>query len=113
MKTVVGLIAAAALLGLASSAAAQRPPPGSYRESCWNIRMEGSVLNAVCRRARGRGAQRTALNVANRIGDIGNNDGNLVCSRRNPWWGGSGKWGGAGSPWWGGPGNPGWGGPGR
>jgi len=39
VKTIVGLLAVAALVGLASSAAAQRLPRGSYRQSCWDIRM--------------------------------------------------------------------------
>jgi len=39
VKTIVGLFAAAALVGLATSAAAQ--PPGSYRDSCRDIRMQG------------------------------------------------------------------------
>ena len=55
MKTIVGLFAAAALVGLATSAAAQ--PPGSYRDSCRDIRIQGSVLTALCRRAGGRGEQ--------------------------------------------------------
>ena len=82
MKTIVGLFAAAALVGLATSAAAQ--PPGSYRDSCRDIRMQGSVLTALCRRAGGRGEQLTALNVANCVGDIGNNNGNLVCNGGQP-----------------------------
>ena len=44
MKTIVALFAAAALVGLATPAAAQ--PPGSYRDSCRDIRMQGSVLTA-------------------------------------------------------------------
>src|SRR5215831_19292277 len=68
--------------GLATSAAAQ--PPGSYRDSCRDIRMQGSVLTALCRRAGGRGEQLTALNVANCVGDIGNNNGNLVCNGGQP-----------------------------
>ena len=83
MKTIVGLFAAAALVGLVSSAAAQqgrgRIPPGSYRDSCRDIRLQGDVLSALCRRVRGRGEQRTALNIAHCVGDIGNDNGNLVC----------------------------------
>ena len=82
MKTIVRLFAAAVLVGLATSAAAQ--PPGSYRDSCRDIRMQGSVLTALCRRAGGRGEQLTALNVANCVGDIGNNNGNLVCNGGQP-----------------------------
>jgi len=82
VKTIVGLFAAAVLVGLATSAAAQ--PPGSYRDSCRDIRMQGSVLTALCRRAGGRGEQLTALNVAKCVGDIGNNNGNLVCNGGQP-----------------------------
>jgi hypothetical protein len=42
--------------------------------------MHGSTLTAVCRRAKGRGEQATALNVAHCVGDIGNNNGHLQCS---------------------------------
>jgi CVNH domain len=82
VKTIVGLFAAAALVGLATSAAAQ--PAGSYRDSCRDIRMQGSVLTALCRRAGGRGEQRSALNVEHCVGDIGNNNGNLVCNGGQP-----------------------------
>jgi hypothetical protein len=95
---VVGLFAAAALVGLASSAAAQpwrggRIPPGSFRDSCRDIRVQGDVLSAVCRR-RGRraGEQWTALNIRHCVGDIANHDGNLVCrggrpaGRPSAWW---------------------------
>jgi CVNH domain len=81
MKVILGLFAAAALLGLACSAAAQ--PPGSYRESCRDIRMRGSTLSAVCRTVRGR-EQPTALNISRCVGDIGNSNGNLVCNGGQP-----------------------------
>ena len=118
MKMIIGLFTAATLVGLAASAVAQhgrgRAPPGSYRESCRDIRMEGSVLHALCRRARGRGEQRTALNIANCVGDIGNNDGNLVCHGGQPARPVSpprsaGRPSGPGNPAWSGPGNPAWG----
>ena len=125
MKTIVGLFAAAALVGLTASAVAQhgrgRAPPGSYRESCRDIRMEGSVLHALCRR-RGRGEQRTALNIARCVGDISNNDGNLVCrggqparpvspsrSAGRPSGPANPAWSGQGNPAWSGPSNPAWG----
>jgi hypothetical protein len=88
VKTIVGLFAAAALVALSTSAAAQhgrgRIPPGSYRESCRHISMQGDVLSALCRRARGRGEQWTALNIRHCVGDIGNHDGNLVCHGGRP-----------------------------
>jgi hypothetical protein len=45
--------------------------------------MEGSTLSAVCRTVRGR-EQLTALNIARCVGDIGNNNGNLVCNGGQP-----------------------------
>jgi hypothetical protein len=83
VKTIIGLCVAAALAGLSLSAHAQAPPPGSYRESCRDIRMQGPDLIAFCRRADGR-EQRTALDIAHCVGDIGNNDGNLVCNGGQP-----------------------------
>ena len=46
--------------------------------------MHGSTLTALCRRAHGRGEQLTSLNVAHCVGDIGNNNGQLVCSGGHP-----------------------------
>ena len=83
MKRVIGLVGATMLAALPLAAHAQAPPPGTYQRSCWDIRMQGSMLSAVCRTARGR-EQQTALNVARCIGDIGNNNGNLVCSGGQP-----------------------------
>src|SRR6266850_5224729 len=67
-----------------SQANAQAPPPGSYTQTCWDIRMQGTTLTAVCRRAGGRGEQPTALNVARCVGDIGNNNGQLQCNGGQP-----------------------------
>ena len=83
MKTVVGLFAVTALAGFAGSAAAQAPPPGSYRESCREVRMQGPNLTALCRTMRGR-EELTTLNVAHCVGDIGNNNGHLQCSGGQP-----------------------------
>jgi CVNH domain-containing protein len=69
---------------LAFSAHGQGLPPGSYQQSCRDFRMHGSTLSAVCRRAHGRGEQPTALNVAHCVGDIGNNNGQLVCNGGQP-----------------------------
>jgi hypothetical protein len=46
--------------------------------------MQGGTLTAVCRRANGRGDQLTALNVTHCVGDIGNNNGQLVCNGGRP-----------------------------
>jgi hypothetical protein len=77
----IGLLAVTALIGVVGSAAAQ--PPGSYRESCREIRMQGRTLSAICRTARGR-EQLTALDISRCVGDIGNNNGNLVCNGGRP-----------------------------
>lgn len=84
MKIIHGLLGAVALAGLSFSAYAQAPPSGSYQQSCRDIRMQGTTLTAVCRRANGRGDQVTALNVARCAGDIGNNNGQLQCSGGQP-----------------------------
>jgi hypothetical protein len=80
VKIVSGLLGAAVLAGLAFAANAQGLPPGSYQQSCRDFRMQGGTLTAVCRRANGRGDQPTALNVTHCVGDIGNNNGQLVCN---------------------------------
>jgi hypothetical protein len=81
MKVILAVIA---LAFLSASAYAQAPPPGSYQQSCTDIRMQGPTLTAVCRRANGRGEQLTALNVAHCVGDIGNSNGQLVCNGGQP-----------------------------
>ena len=76
----IGLFLLAGLL-LAGAAVAAQVPPGSYLRSCRQAHMEGGALIAVCRRVNGRW-ERTALPEAGRcVGDIGNLDGILRCSR--------------------------------
>jgi hypothetical protein len=84
VKIVSGLLGAAVLAGLAFAANAQGLPPGSYQQSCRDFRMQGGTLTAVCRRANGRGDRPTALNVTHCVGDIGNNNGQLVCNGGRP-----------------------------
>jgi hypothetical protein len=84
LKAIIGLFAVVALAGLSLSAYAQALPSGSYQQSCRDIRMQGSTLSAVCRRANGRGDQPTALNVTHCVGDIGNNNGQLTCNGGQP-----------------------------
>jgi CVNH domain len=84
MKTVFGLVAGVILATASSPAFAQAAPPGSYQESCRDIRMHGPNLTALCRRSSGRGEQPTALNLAHCVGDIGNSNGNLVCNGGQP-----------------------------
>jgi hypothetical protein len=77
-------IAIAALMALMLSAlagAAQAQPGGSYLASCWDVRMRGDTLLALCRRMDG-GMQRSILpDVRSCVGDIGNQNGVLVCNR--------------------------------
>jgi CVNH domain len=84
MKIVLGLFAGAILVIASTAALAQEAPPGSYRESCRDIRMQGPILTALCRRAHRNGEELTALNIAHCVGDIGNNSGNLVCNGGEP-----------------------------
>ena len=84
MRVALGVFGLFLTIGLSVSAHAQAPPPGSYQQSCREIRMHGPTLTAVCRRAKGRGEQLTALNVAHCGGDIGNNNGHLQCSGGQP-----------------------------
>ena len=41
-------------------------------------------MTAVCRRSHGRGEQLTALNISHCVGDIGNNNGHLICNGGQP-----------------------------
>jgi|GEM_PF-886883 len=57
-----------------------RPPSGSYTQSCSNIDMRGSILSAVCRDGRGNSV-RTSLDTRDCRGrDIANVNGRLNCS---------------------------------
>jgi hypothetical protein len=63
---------------------AQSVPPGSYRASCTDIRLEDRTLTAVCRIADGR-EQTTSLTDVNRcVGDIENDNGALTCGHGPP-----------------------------
>jgi hypothetical protein len=84
VKIASRLFAAAVLAVLAFAADAQGLPPGSYQQSCRDFRMQGGTLTAVCRRANGRGDHLTALDVTHCVGDIGNNNGQLVCNGGRP-----------------------------
>jgi hypothetical protein len=82
MKLISVLSGAVVLAGLSFAASAQAPP-GSYQQSCRDIRMQGPNLTAFCRRIDGR-EQPTGLNIAHCVGDIGNNNGNLMCNGGQP-----------------------------
>ena len=54
-------------------------PPGSYVESCANVRVEGATLKADCRNSKDK-LVATELKNANRCtGDIASKDGSLKC----------------------------------
>ena len=84
MKISIWVVRGCGAGGANLAAYAQGLPPGSYQQSCRDFRMQGGTLTAVCRRANGRGDQLTALNVTHCVGDIGNNNGQLVCNGGQP-----------------------------
>jgi hypothetical protein len=77
-----GLIGGFALLGWVAAggvATAQPVPDGSYRRSCTDIQIGGSVLYAQCRDRAG-DYQASRLRFDQCRGDIANDDGRLTCS---------------------------------
>jgi hypothetical protein len=79
MRIAIAALLALTLSGLAGAAQAQ--PGGSYLASCRDVRMRGDTLLALCRRIDG-GVQRALLpDVRSCVGDIGNQNGVLVCNR--------------------------------
>lgn len=58
----------------------QRLPPGSYRQSCTSLRLDGWLLKAVCRRADG-SWRNTALDLRGCDRPIVNDDGRLRCGQ--------------------------------
>ena len=83
MMTTTSRVLAAALLaasGWAMPAQAQGVPGGSYLRSCTGAHLERGTLVARCRTGEGY-EQRTALDRVRRcVGDIGNENGVLVCN---------------------------------
>lgn len=63
---------------IGSSASFAQQPPGSYQQSCGNVRFDGVQLSAVCADRFGRRVP-TSLMVRNCMGGISNNNGQLVC----------------------------------
>src|SRR5215472_19204105 len=64
-------------------AAAADNPPGSYQQTCRDIKMRGDTLRAKCETRSGQWV-RTQLNDADRcVGDITNIDGQLTCNQNN------------------------------
>lgn len=59
---------------------AQSIPPGSYRDSCRNIRVSNGVLSAECAVPDGRMHRKTSIELSKCAGrDIENNSGRLEC----------------------------------
>ena len=85
MKIFLGVFAVLLITGsIFPPAHAQSSPPGSYRTSCIEIRVEDRTLTAVCRNADGR-EQRTSLTDLDRcFGDIENDNGALTCNHGKP-----------------------------
>jgi hypothetical protein len=86
------LVSLLAGLGLAATAlapaSAQSIPPGSYQQSCQNIRVRGDQLTARCTNAQGTWI-RSTLAIGSCRGDIGNSNGQLTCNNSGY---GNGRW---------------------
>lgn len=68
-------------LAAAMSGAAQDIPPGSYQQTCRDVRIRGNTLNARCQTSAG-GWTRTSLYGADQcVGDVTNIEGQLTCNR--------------------------------
>ena len=78
LSSLVGASLAAA--SLAAPASAQYVPPGSYQQSCTNIRVRGNELIASCTNANGARVRSTIALNSCRGGDIANSNGQLVCN---------------------------------
>ena len=59
-------------------------PPGSYAETCRNIRFDDNTISAKCLTMNHRWVKTTLTNRRECIGGIINDDGNLVCTRQTP-----------------------------
>ncbi|WP_304170276.1 beta/gamma crystallin-related protein [Phenylobacterium aquaticum] len=95
MKT--GIFSIAALVGASTIAAAaphaalaqgyDAPPPGSYWQTCQNVRVSGGgasrTLSAECRDVRG-GWRSSSLRYTDCRGEIENRDGQLACFSGDP-----------------------------
>ena len=57
-------------------------PPGNYKDSCTNIRVEGDILQARCQRRDG-SWRFTSINYEDCYSDITNQNGRLTCGQRH------------------------------
>jgi hypothetical protein len=107
MRTRLWFVAAGLAAALAAPAA-HAQPGGSYRASCRGVQDSGGrdpQITANCKDMSGRW-RFTSLRYRNCVGDIGNNNGQLVCNGGRPGGGPGGGGPGGGGP---GGGGPGWG----
>ncbi|MDR6952828.1 hypothetical protein J2X65_002187 [Ancylobacter sp. 3268] len=81
------VLLAATLLGPAiAPASAQSVPPGSYQQSCQDIRNVAGWLRASCRDRSGRWVEANmAISWCAPGNDISNEDGRLVCKTTSSW----------------------------
>ncbi|MDE1569302.1 hypothetical protein [Aquabacter sediminis] len=95
----IASFAVAGLSCLALPAFAQEVPPGSYLESCREVRVVAGWLRASCQDRSGRWVEATtAPGWCSPGNDIANEDGRLVC-KSSGWGGSSSGWGGSSSGW--------------
>jgi hypothetical protein len=80
-RILLGLAAAVSLAAtMFSPVSAQSEPPGSYQQSCTNVRVRGDQLIARCNAPQG-GTVRTSIALDScRGGDIANMNGQLTCN---------------------------------
>jgi hypothetical protein len=81
-RTLLGLAAAASLAAtaVAPASAQQWVPPGSYQQSCTNVRVSGNQLRASCTASNGARVRSSIALNACRGGDIANSNGQLICN---------------------------------
>ena len=61
---------------------AYKPPSGTYKNSCRDIKLEGNKLKAECQKKNGN-YKRTSINYKNCSRDIWNDNGELSCKKKN------------------------------
>lgn len=69
----------------ATHARAQGIPPGSYRQTCFNIQMQNWTLYANCQDVDGRWRTTSLPDVRSCVGDVTNVNGELRCNRGEAW----------------------------
>jgi hypothetical protein len=80
-RVLFGSFVLAGFLGSMTAASAQQVPPGSYIQSCRNVRVVAGTLLAECRQPDGRWDISAIWRVGTCVGDIDNRNGSLACNR--------------------------------